>query len=112
MFIDPLRGNCAFGSGYFGWAFTITGAAEKLAAKSSIDKEQMGKLLWGDWYFDEETKGFKNSPRSSDKNETRGFNKYILKPIINLHWAIMDNNIELVKKICERQEIPTKESDY
>ena len=27
LFIDPAKGNCAFGSGYFGWAVTITGMA-------------------------------------------------------------------------------------
>lgn len=65
----------------------------------------MAKLLWGDWYFDEESKGFKNSPRGSDKNDTRGFNRFILRPIINLYKAIQGNNIDLIKKICERQEI-------
>jgi len=111
-YIDPLKGNCAFGSGYYGWAFTITGIAAKLAAKSSISKEQMAKLLWGDWFYDEESKGFKNSPRSSNKNESRGFNKYVLKPIIHLYKAISENKIDLVKKICERQEISIKESDF
>lgn len=72
----------------------------------------MAKLLWGDWYFDEESKGFKNSPRQSDKNDTRGFNKFILRPIINLYKAIQENNIDLVKKICERQEIALHESDF
>lgn len=112
QYIDPLKGNCAFGSGYYGWAFTITGIAAKLAAKSSIDKDQMAKLLWGDWFFDEETKGFSKSPRASNKNETRGFNKYVLRPIINLYKAILDNKIDVVKKICERQEITVKESDF
>jgi len=37
--IDPLKGNCAFGSGYFGWGFTITGVAEKLAPKFGISTE-------------------------------------------------------------------------
>lgn len=112
MYIDPLRGNCAFGSGYYGWAFTITGAAEKLATKLGSDQQTMAKLLWGDWYFDEESKGFKNSPRGSDKNDTRGFNRFILRPIINLYKAIQDNNIDLIKKICERQEIALTQSDF
>jgi len=38
MYIDPLKGNCAFGSGFYGWAFTITGAAEKLASKFKSDQ--------------------------------------------------------------------------
>jgi len=39
MYIDPLKGNCAFGSGFFGWAFTINGIAAKLASKSKISQE-------------------------------------------------------------------------
>lgn len=38
MYIDPLKGNCAFGSGFYGWAFTITGAAVKLASKFKSDQ--------------------------------------------------------------------------
>lgn len=69
-YINPLKGNCAFGSGYFGWGFTITGIAAKLAAKVGIETEQMAKLLWGDWFYDDDSKQFKNSPRDTDKNAT------------------------------------------
>lgn len=110
--INPLKGNCAFGSGYFGWGFTITGIAQKLASKAGVSEEQMAKLLWGDWYFDDESKGFNNSPRGSDKNQTRGFNKYIITPIINLQRAIMEGNKDMVLKICKRQDIPIKDADF
>jgi elongation factor 2 len=43
----------------------------------------MASLLWGDWFFDEESKGFKSSSKGS-KNTSRGFNKFIMQPIINL----------------------------
>ena len=33
--VDPTKGTVAFGSGYFGWAFTLTRFAKNLLPKSS-----------------------------------------------------------------------------
>ncbi len=96
FFINPLKGNCAFGSGYFGWGVTITGVAAKLAEKAGVEVDQMAKILWGDWFYDEEAKSFANSPRGSGKNQTRGFNKFIIQPIMNLHRAINEGNKDMI----------------
>lgn len=112
FYINPLKGNCAFGSGYFGWGFTITGTAQKLAEKTGVSAEQMSKILWGDYFYDEETKGFSNMSKGSNKNLTRGFNKILIQPIMNLYNAILENNKDMILKVCKRQEIPIKDSDF
>ena len=68
LYIDPVKGNCAFGSGYFGWAVTITGMAQRLAAEFSVTEEQMAKILWGESFFHASEKKFSSSPRDTDKN--------------------------------------------
>jgi len=38
-----------------------------------------------------------------DRNETRGFNYFIMRPIANLYKFIEDENIEGIKKLAKKQ---------
>lgn len=59
ILVDPSMGNVAFGSGKDQWAFTITKFARIYSKKFGIPQEKMMKKLWGDNYFDAETKKWK-----------------------------------------------------
>jgi elongation factor 2 len=58
--IDPVMGTAAFGSALFGWAFTITKFAKVYALKFGVEREKMMQKLWGDNYFDQKAKKWKN----------------------------------------------------
>ena len=50
--IDPLKGNVAFGSGYFGWAFTLRSFAALYAEKVGLEPSALLPNLWGERYYD------------------------------------------------------------
>lgn len=56
--VYPVRGTVAFGSGYFGWAFTLTRFARIYAEKFKIDYDKLMERFWGDNYFNPVIKRF------------------------------------------------------
>ena len=99
-YIDPIKGNVCFGSGYFGWAFSIQLFAKKYAETLKVDEEKMATWLWGDYFYN--GKSFTKTVGDLNRDETRGFNKYIMTPIINLHRSIMENDTERQEKILKK----------
>lgn len=84
--LDPVFGNVAFGSGKYGWAFTLRQFAEMYENKkkeNSSNKEKSSssllKRLWNDNFFNEDTKKWQNE--SNNGANQRGFNKFVLEPI-------------------------------
>jgi elongation factor 2 len=64
--VDPTKGTVAFGSGYFGWAFTLTHFARIYADKYKVDKAKMMSRLWSDNFFDAKGKVWKTNDTGSD----------------------------------------------
>jgi len=97
--VYPEKGNIAFGAGLQGWAFTLNNFARMYASKFGVDKEKMVQRLWGDSYFDPETKkwGSKNLS-AAGKPLSRSFCKFILEPIGQIFEASMSGNMEKLEK--------------
>jgi elongation factor 2 len=107
--IDPIKGTCAFGSALFGWAFTITKFAKVYAAKFGIEKSKMMEKLWGDNYFDQKAKKWKNHSKSDDDKELkRAFVQFMMEPVIRLCKASMNGEMEKVEKMLKTLEISLK----
>jgi elongation factor 2 len=107
--IDPVIGTCAFGSALFGWAFTITKFAKVYAAKFGIEKAKMMEKLWGDNYFDQKAKKWKNHSKSDDDKELkRAFVQFMMEPVIRLCRATMNGEMEKVTKMLGTLEINLK----
>lgn len=93
--LDPTIGNVAFGAGKDQWAFTLRTFAKIYAKKTGISEEKMMKKLWGDNYFDPESKKWKNEPTSdTGKPLKRAFVQFIMDPIIEVFNAILTDNAE------------------
>jgi len=84
--VDPKLGTVAFGSALFGWAFTITAFAKTYTSKFGISKDKMMDKLWGDNYFDQKAKKWKNhhEPDAGGANLKRCFVQFIMAPVIQL----------------------------
>jgi len=97
--VYPEKGNIAFSAGLQGWAFTLNKFARMYAKKFGVDNEKMKKRLWGDSYFDGETKKWLSKGVSeSGKPILRGFCKFILEPIGQVFKAAMAQDLDKLTK--------------
>ena len=107
--VDPVKGTVAFGSALFGWAFTITMFAKTYSKKFGVTREKMMEKLWGDNYFDQKGKKWKNHKEGDDgKDLKRAFVSFIMEPVIRLCRASMNGEMEKVEKMLTTLEIVLK----
>jgi len=95
----PEKGNVAFSAGLQGWAFTLNKFARMYAKKFGVDQDKMKQRLWGDNYFDAESKKWvQKSLSSTGKPLTRAFCKFILEPIGQVFNASMTGDAAKLDK--------------
>lgn len=105
--IDPVLNNVAFGSGYFGWAFTIRDLAKIYAERFKTDYQFLNKKLWGDNFYN--GKKFTSKIDEVDPEQDRAFNKFIIGPIIRLQNSILNQEYDTTKKILTKINLEIKE---
>jgi elongation factor 2 len=82
IFLDPVKGNVVFGSGYQQWAFTLERFAEIWAPTFKQEPEKLKEKLWGEWRFDKKGKKWTQEEQSEDGTLlTRAFCQFIIDPI-------------------------------
>jgi len=112
--VDPSRGTVAFGSALFGWAFTCTKFAQVYGKKFGINVEKMQEKLWGDNYFDQKAKKWKNHDKPDDEGANklkRTFVTFMMEPVIRLCRACMNSEWEKIDKMLKTLEIPLKQDE-
>ncbi|EGG13916.1 elongation factor 2 [Cavenderia fasciculata] len=110
--VAPEKGTVAFGSGLHGWGFTLGKFAEMYAAKFGVPKDKLMARLWGDNYFDGESKKWTSSPTSATgKPLNRAFCQFILEPIYQLSRAVVDDNKEKIAKMITTLNITLSPED-
>lgn len=99
LLLNPSNGNVAFGAGKDGWGFSIPRFAKLYAEKFKLDEEKLRQKLWGDNYFDPETKKWTTEPYSeSGKPLKRAFVQYIMDPIIKFSKTLLEGDSEQLAK--------------
>lgn len=76
--VDPSKGSVGFGSGLHGWAFTLKQFSEMYAEKFKIDVVKLMNRLWGESFFNPNTKKWSKQKEADNK---RSFCMYVLDPI-------------------------------
>lgn len=111
IMVDPGIGNVGFGSGLHGWAFTLKQFAEMYADKFGVKSEKMMKNLWGDRYFNPQSKKWQNTPENSDMK--RGFCQFVLDPIFKIFDVVMNVKKDETTKLLAKLNIklPTEEAE-
>jgi len=107
--VYPENGNVAFGSGLHSWGFTLNRFANMYSKKFGVSKDRLIKKLWGDNYFDAETKKWVTSSLSkSGKTLKRAYCQFVIEPIQQLFDGIMTNNKEKYDKMIETMGVILK----
>ncbi|KAN0023365.1 hypothetical protein ACTFIU_011535 [Dictyostelium citrinum] len=119
--LSPEKGTIAFGSGLHGWGFTIGKFAKLYASKFGVSEDKLMPRLWGDNYFDHETKKWKTSsiPSSSEVNVNgdtpkplqRAFCQFILDPIYKLTRAVIDEDQDRIDSMLKALNISLSPED-
>merc|ERR1712242_471771 len=94
--VDVNNASVGFGSGLYGWAFTLKQFAEMYASKFGVDVDKMMKKLWGENFFNSKTKKWS---KTKDEDNKRSFNMYVLDPIYMVFDAIMNFKKDQVEKL-------------
>eukprot|EP01084_Bolivina_argentea_P250973 420730_1 len=109
--LNPKRLNVAFGSGYFGWGFTLQQFAEMYSAQFGISPQKLVKKFWGNNYYDKKNcKWIKTDKLDESKNN--GFCEYILKPIKILHDSIINNEVDIYMPVINALGLNIKKSEF
>ena len=110
--VHPNQGTVAFGAGKDGWAFTLRQFAMMASKKFGVKKEKMMQRLWGDNFYNQQTK--KWTKHSEDPEKERGFNMFVLTPIYQVFNTVMGSDETKhamdpdVVALCERMGITMK----
>ena len=97
--LSPTKGDVCFASAQHCWCFTLESFArvygEDAARKGngSVDPKALGKRLWGDVYFDANTRKFGKAPPpptgAKQKRCQRSFVEFVLEPLYKIYAHVL-----------------------
>lgn len=108
--VDPTKGTVGFGAGLHGWAFTLKEFAEIYSSKFKIEVPKLMKRFWGNNFYNAAEKKWGSS---ADTGYVRGFNQFVLDPILKVFSSIMNFRKEEYLKLIEKLnvKIPSEDKD-
>lgn len=106
IYFNPTDNNVIFASAIDGWGFNIGQLAKFYEQKLGAKRENLQKVLWGDFYMDPKTKKIINNKGLKGRSLKPLFTSLILENI----WKIYQNIItsrdsEMVEKIAKTLNI-------
>jgi elongation factor 2 len=101
--VDPSHGNVAMGSALHGWGFTLNTFARMYASKFKVEPKKLLPKLWGDNFFNNDTKKWtKESTTDDGKELPRAFCSMILDPIMKLAYSVLDGKKDIYIPLIEK----------
>ncbi|KAL3618580.1 hypothetical protein CASFOL_037662 [Castilleja foliolosa] len=110
--IDPVIGNVCFASASAGWSFTLQSFA-KLYVKLhgiSFDASKFASRLWGDYYFDPDTRGFKKKQPAGGAE--RSFVQFILEPLYKIYSQVIGEHKKSVEATLAELGVTLSNASY
>lgn len=102
IYFDPAKNNIIFASAIDGWGFSISQMAKFYEQKLGAKRDNLQKVLWGDFYMEPKTKKIINN---------KGLKGRVMKPlfvslILDNIWKIYENvtiskNLQVIEKITK-----------
>ncbi|KAF7794353.1 hypothetical protein EIP86_005487 [Pleurotus ostreatoroseus] len=110
--LSPENGNVAFASTDMHWCFTLRSFAQMYADTygGSIDVGAFAQRLWGDIYFNTETRKF--TRKQTDPEQNRTFVHFILEPLYKLYSQVLSEETDSLKETLATLGIQLKPVMY
>ena len=90
--LDPVAGNVAFAAARYGFSFTLQSFAALYVdvQRVPIDPSAFAARLWGDWYFQPDSRAFKRAPApGGGAGATRSFVQFVLEPLYKIFSTVL-----------------------
>lgn len=91
--VSAHNGTVVFGCALHQWGFTLQTVARMYATKFGLREAQMLEKLWGDWFFDAETKQWVTTNNDAGTLK-RGFCQFVIDPILKIYDAVVSGEAE------------------
>jgi len=112
MTVSAEQGTVAFSAGLHAWAFTLTQFGRMYAKKFGVDHVKMTERLWGDHFFDAESKKWVfKSVSATGKPLQRAFVQFVVEPIRTLIQSAMGDEMEKVEKLLKAVGVTLTKED-
>ncbi|OJA11333.1 hypothetical protein AZE42_10516 [Rhizopogon vesiculosus] len=109
--LSPENGNVVFASTDMSWCFTLRSFAQMYAnTYGSLDVAAFADRLWGDIYFNEETRKF--TRKAVDPEQSRTFVHFILDPLYKLYSHVLSEETDDLKTTLASLNISLKPVMY
>lgn len=110
--LSPELGNVLFGSGKYGFMFSLKSFSEKyvLLNKLDFDTDLFSKKLWGDYYYDSVDN--KITKKRSNNTSDRTFVRFIIEPLYKIISHVIGEKKQHLMKLIPKLGIEIKKSDY
>ncbi|CAJ1450621.1 unnamed protein product, partial [Effrenium voratum] len=112
IYFSPIRGNVLFSSAQFRMMFTLESYAAIYAESHgfSFDHLTFSKCLWGDLYYDADTRKFTKTP--PDAEQPRSFVQFVLEPIYKIFAHCLGEEKEDLAQTLAEVGIYLHKRDY
>ncbi len=87
--LDPRKGTVTFGCGLMGWGFSLNTMARKWTGKVNMTEDELVQKMWGDNFYNPKKKKWYTE---NGKGRIRGFNYFVMKPILHVVDTIKSND--------------------
>lgn len=106
IYFSPVDNNVIFASAVDGWGFNISQMAKFYEQKLGAKRENLQKVLWGDFYLDPKSKKIINQKGLKNRPLKPLFVSLILENIWKIYEnVIMSKNVEIIEKITKTLNI-------
>jgi U5 small nuclear ribonucleoprotein component len=109
--LSPELGNVCFASALYGWSFTLQSFAKIYTDyhKGSFDYRDFARRLWGDLYFDPESRKFVKSP--PDETAKRSFVEFILEPLYKIYSHSVGRDVDELQGVLKKIGIKLRKDE-
>jgi U5 small nuclear ribonucleoprotein component len=109
--VSPVLGNVVFASSTHGWSFSLQSFSHKCChawGVGSVDYLEFAKRLWGDKYFERQTRRFKSS---TDSGSVRTFIEFVLEPIYKIYSQVLGEDAKGLMSTLDELGLRLKKSE-